>query len=175
MSTLLQPGDILPSRQLPPLAGGAPVRIGQNRRRAQVLVVTHAEPCEQCSAYVASFEAVGDRLAAEKADVVAVVGPAWQHDTTSTPTPAPAVIDDGVIGTSLSPEHTPVVAVADRFGQLFEVFDAGPDHRFPGHEDVLGTLLHIAIACPECGVPDVPNGMMLPEMGTSSGGMRLGD
>lgn len=74
----------------------------------------------------------------------------------------------------LAPDNEPAVAVRDRFGQLFAYADAGPEHRFPDHEDVLGTLLNVAISCPECGFPDVPRTSTLPEPGTTSGGMPIG-
>ncbi len=66
-----------------------------------------------------------------------------------------------------------MVAVADRFGQLFALFAAGPEHRFPEPAEVLGTLVDIAIRCPECGVPDVPSLSTIPQPGSTSGGMRL--
>ncbi len=171
MSTDLQPGDILPTRTLPPLAGGSPVRLGPHRRRSQVVVVTHLQPCDECADYLTALAAVSDRIRAEKADLIAVVGPAWGERASSLPV---GLVEDRTISDSLSPMATPVVVVADRFGQLFHLFDAGSEHRFPGHERVLAVLLDIAIRCPECGVPDVPSLTSLPEPGTTSGGMRLG-
>jgi hypothetical protein len=173
MPAPLQPGDILPARHLRPLAGDAPVRVGAHRRRAQVVVVTHPEPCEACASYLASFDSISDLFTAENADVLAVVTPAWQDRATSLSLPVAALVDDGIVGGRLSPDQTPVVAVADRFGQLFTRVDAGPDHRFPDHRQILSSLLDIAIRCPECGVPDVPSVTTLPEPGTRSGGMRL--
>ncbi|MDP8987239.1 MAG: hypothetical protein M3N11_02700 [Actinomycetota bacterium] len=171
MSTLLQPGDILPSLRLPVLSGDGSAAVGPNRKRSHVLVLTHPRPCEDCGAYLAALAAMADRLSAEKADVVAVVGPQWRGAASL---PVPAVVDDGILPSLLSSGEQPAVAVADRFGQLFTRADAGPGHRFPDHEQVLGTLLNIAISCPECGVPDVPCSVTLPEHGTMSGGMRIG-
>ncbi len=162
---------MLPGRHLRPLVGDSPVRVGAHRRRAQVVVVTHRQPCEECASYLSSFDAVTGLIAAENADVLAVLTPAWQERAPSLP--IPALVDDGVIGGRLSPDEAPVVAVADRFGQLFSRFDAGSDHLFPDHRQLLSSLLDIAIRCPECGVPDVPSVRTLPEPGTSSGGMRL--
>lgn len=171
MPASLQPGDILRARHLRPLVGDSPVRVGAHRRRAQVIVVTHPEPCEECASYLTSFDSVTSLIAAENADVVAVVTPGWQERAPSLP--VPALVDDGVIGERLSPDQAPVVAVADRFGQLFTRFDASADHLFPDHRKILSSLLDIAIRCPECGVPDVPSVTTIPEPGTSSGGMRL--
>lgn len=172
MPTTLQPGDMLPVRELRPLAGGAPARIGSNRPRAQVLVVTHDEPCDPCLAYLDSFASVAESLRAEKGDVLALVGAGWQHHAPSSPVSAALV--DGSIRQALSPAQTPVVAIVDRYGQLFGRFDAGRDHSFPDHEQVLSKLLDIGLRCPECGVPDVPSPDVLPEEGTRSGGMVLG-
>lgn len=171
MPTLLQPGDLLPAHQLPLVAGDGSAPVGPNRKRSQVLVLTHPEPCDDCGAHLAALAAIADRFSAEKADVVAVVGPQWRG---AAPLPVPAVVDDGTLRSLLSSGGEPVVAVADRFGQLFTRADAGPEHEFPDHEAVLGTLLNIAISCPECGVPDVPCTVTLPEHGTMSGGMRIG-
>ncbi|HEV2766391.1 MAG TPA: hypothetical protein VGV63_01635 [Acidimicrobiales bacterium] len=170
MTTLL-PGDILPALRLPLLAGDGAAPVGPNRKRSHVLVLTHPEPCDDCSAHLTALSAIADRFSVEKADVVAVVGPQWRG---TPPLPVPAVVDDGVLRSLLSSGDEPVVAVADRFGQLFTRADAGPGHEFPDHEQVLGTLLNIAISCPECGVPDVPCAVTLPEHGTMSGGMRIG-
>jgi hypothetical protein len=171
MPTLLEPGDILPAQELPVLAGGTSLPIGPNRKRSQVVVFTHLRPCDQCRAYLAALAALADRLQVEKADVVAIVGPQWEAEA---PLPVPAVVDAGSLRQRLTAGEDPVVTVADRFGQLFARLDAGSTHCFPDHEHVLGTLLNIAISCPECGVPDVPCTVTLPEHGTMSGGMRIG-
>jgi hypothetical protein len=170
MRTALVPGDIVPGRASPRVGGGPPVRIGANRLRAQVLVVTHGEPCDRCADYVDSL-AAEETLRSEKADVLALVGPAWEDRWSS---PVPGVVADSAVVEALAPDSTPVVAVVDRFGQLFTRVDAGDDHAFPEVDHVVGCLLDIAIRCPECGVPDVPSPDMLPEAGTRSGGMVLG-
>jgi hypothetical protein len=171
MPTLLEPGDILPAQELPLLAGDASVAVGPNRKRSQVVVLTHLRPCDDCRAYLAALAALADRLRVEKADVVAVVGSQWQAQA---PLPVPGVVDDGSLRRRLAAGDEPVVAVADRFGQLFARLEAGAAHAFPDHELVLGTLLNIAVSCPECGVPDVPCTVTLPAHGTMSGGMRIG-
>lgn len=172
MPTKLQPGDMVPVRQLQPLTGGPPVRLGSNRPRAHVVVVTHAEPCGACSDYLQSFEAAADAFRDEKGDVLALVTSAWRDDAASLP--VAAAVADPVILDALAPSRTPVVAVIDRFGQLFTRVDAGDEHSFPPHDKLLFTLLDIGIRCPECGVPDVPSPGSLPEEGTRSGGMLLG-
>ncbi|MDQ4134418.1 MAG: hypothetical protein M3179_14735 [Actinomycetota bacterium] len=170
MATPLEPGDMLPSRRIEPLSSGSAVRVGSNRARSQVLVVTHADPCEECESYLASFQAVTDDVKAEKAEVLALVGAEWKPLPLEVP--VIALVDDGVLGSRLSSDGTPVVAVADRYGQLFTRYDAGADHDFPEHDKVLRLLLDIAIRCPECGVPDIPTGLTLPEAGTKSGGIH---
>lgn len=171
MQGTLNPGDIVAGRALRPLGGGPPVRIGPNRLRTQVLVVTHADPCDRCSDYVASLGTRAASRPAQKADVLALVGAAWEDRWSS---PVRALVADPAVVEALSPGMTPVVAVVDRFGQLFTRVDAGDDHAFPDDDEVFGSLLDIAIRCPECGVPDVPSPGVLPEMGTRSGGMVLG-
>ncbi|MDP8953454.1 MAG: hypothetical protein M3N37_00750 [Actinomycetota bacterium] len=171
MEALLEPGDVLPGRALQPLSGGGAVRVGPNVRHAQVVVLTHPEPCEACATYLTSLHEAADLIEGEGAHAVAVVTPPWRNRAASIP--LPALIDDGVISSRLSRSHQPVVAVADRFGQLFARFDAGEDHLFPAHERILTSLLGIGIGCPECGVPDVPCATVLPDWDATSGGMRL--
>jgi hypothetical protein len=171
MRTTLRPGDIVPGRALRPVGGGPPVRVGANRLRAQVLVLTHAEPCDLCASYLDSLAAHAESLRARKADPLALVGPDWEDRSSS---PVPALVADPAVVEALSPDATPVVAVVDRFGQLFTRVDAGNEHAFPDDEQIIACLLDIAIRCPECGVPDVPSPDLLPEEGTRSGGMVLG-
>ncbi len=170
MAKTLQPGDIVPGRRLSPLGGGSSVRLGPNRLRPQVLVVTHDEPCDACATYLTPL-AESEVLRAERADVLALAGPAWEGRWSA---PVPGVVADPMIVEGLSPAGTPVVAVADRFGQLFTRVEAGDGHAFPEVDQVVSALLDIAIRCPECGVPDVPSPEQLPEAGTRSGGMLLG-
>jgi len=163
---------MLPVRELEPIGGGPPVRIGSNRPRALVLVVTHAGPCDDCRGYLESFRTVAPSYKAEKSDVVALVGPEW--DPASWASWAAGAVPDERLRDALAGPGHPAVAVVDRFGQLFRRVDAGAGHAFPDHAGVLQTLIDIGIRCPECGVPDVPSPDLLPEEGTRSGGMLLG-
>jgi hypothetical protein len=163
---------MLPARRLEPLTGGSVVRVGPNRARSQVVVVTHPEPCDECAAYLASWGDVADELEPGKEEVLALVGSGWAPDAAGD-APVKLLADDGVLPSRLTADGTPVVAVGDRYGQLFQRYDAGADHRFPDHERVLRLLLDIAIRCPECGVPDVPTGLTLPEAGTKSAGIHV--
>lgn len=167
----MEPGDLLPARDLAPLGGGSAVRVGPNLRRAQVLVVTHAEPCQPCAAYLASLHEQAESFKGECAEVLAIVTEQWHERAASIP--VPALGDDGLISSYLSIPHRPAVTVTDRFGQLFACFDAGDDHTFPAPARLLTVLLDIGIGCPECGVPDVPCPTVLPEWDATSAGMRL--
>ena len=172
MTTSLHLGAILPARQLHSLDSGASVTIGPHRTRAQVVVVTHPQPCAACVSWLASLRDVVERVTAEKADVLAVVGTDWAGEDSSLP--IPAFVGDEATTSVLSPAGNPPLVVAERFGQVFACVDAGPEHQFPAHAEILTTLLNIAISCPECGVPDVPCLTTLPDHGTMSGGMRIG-
>src|SRR5947208_8334636 len=79
MSTTLQPGDMLPFGRLRPLDGGPLMSFGSNRSFAQVLIITHAEPCDDCSQYLHTFEEVAEALRNEKGEVVVLVGPDWDE------------------------------------------------------------------------------------------------
>jgi hypothetical protein len=105
------------------------VRVGPYRKRSQVLVLTHPEACAGYAAYLTSLGTVLNRVRAEKADVVAVVGP---DPSSGAPSPPfPLLVDEDVVGPALAPDRTPVVVVADRYGQIFTRFDAAADHAFP--------------------------------------------
>lgn len=171
MEELAEPGDVLPDRALRPLWGASAVLVGPNRRRAQVLTLTHPEPCETCAAFLTSLHEAADLIKGEGAEAIAIVTLQWQDRAALIP--LPALVDDGVISSRLSLAHEPVVAITDRFGQLFARFDAGHDHLFPTRERILTSLLDIGISCPECGVPDVPCPTVLPDWDATSGGMRL--
>lgn len=171
MEELIEPGDVLSDRELRPLRGGRAARVGPNLRRAQVLVLTHPDPCEGCVAYLAAVHEAAELIEGERAEALAIVTVHWQDRAASIQ--LPALIDDGVVSSLLSSSHEPVVAVTDRFGQLFARYDAGSDHLFPELEWVLTSLLDIGIGCPECGVPDVPCPTVLPDWDATSGGMRL--
>lgn len=148
------------------------MRIGSNQRRSRVLVLTHRDACDDCARYLESFEGLADDLRNEKADVLALVGNGWDDRRWSAN--VPALVADTPLLDRLAPDKTPVVAVVDRFGQLFTRVEAGENHEFPEHERILSALLDIALRCPECGVPDVPSPRQLPEAGVRSGGMLLG-
>lgn len=171
MEELMELGDVLASRSLRPLTAGDAVAAGGNLRRAQVLALTHPEPCAACAAYLTSLHEATELIEGERAEVLAIVTPQWEDRAASLP--LPALVDDGVISSRLSRLHEPVVAIVDRFGQLFARFDAGDAHLFPEHEQILTCLLGIGIGCPECGVPDVPGPTVLPDWDATSGGMRI--
>ena len=52
------------------------------------------------------------------------------------------------------PEH--LVAVADRYGQLYEVTTASDSLALPSAHDLEEWFRFLATACPECGVLDDP-------------------
>lgn len=162
-------GDLIPSRPLDAAGGGRPVPVGGNRPRGQALVVTHDDPCSPCADYLRRLDGERDRLATEKAELVALVGPGWGAEGL----PRASAVADATVRAWLVAGDDPAVVVADQFGQIFARFDAA-GHDFPDPDRVVDVLFDIAIRCPECGVPDVPWDTTMPEPGAASGGMRLG-
>jgi hypothetical protein len=44
----------------------------------------------------------------------------------------------------------PALVIADQWGEIHHVEEAGPDHRFPATGEVVDWVRYLAIQCPEC-------------------------
>lgn len=148
---LINPQRRLPDLALPQVPGGEPCRLRPPGRRSPVLVLVDGAGCAACSEFVARLEA--EIRSIEEWDgrplVIAPQDLARAGDL-RTRTSLPVLADpDRRLGTALS-VGPPAVLVADQWGQVHEIHEAGEDHRFPEPDAVVACLRYLAIQCPEC-------------------------
>lgn len=120
----MQTGDRLPAIEVPAADGGS-VALRQPGRFATVVVAVH-ERCDDCAAYRAQLAARADDVRAWDGRIVAVTADA-----------APGIA-------------TPAVLIADQWGELAAVENAGEEHDFIAVQEVLDWLRYLAMKCPEC-------------------------
>jgi hypothetical protein len=127
--TVLEEGTVVPGSALRDLETGREVLPWSFRHRtAAVLCFLHRD-CDRCRVYLGSLRAVSEDIHEAGARVVAVEGD------------APRFLADG----------PPLVLVVDRYGAAWRAYPA-PGHHFPEPPDVVATVWHLAMMCPECGV-----------------------
>lgn len=145
---MLAPGDRLPDLELPGEPGRPPVRLLSPDRLAPVVLTLHHR-CGPCAEYLAALDS-------EQADMKV-----WDGDPvviTCDAGPRPAVAPPGGLRVASSDAArlrsagipVPGVLVADQWGELHLVQDAGAAHRFPAPAEVIEWLRYLAIQCPEC-------------------------
>ena len=120
----MKSGDRLPDVQVPSVDGDI-VRLRTHSRLATVLLALHPE-CSACNAYREDIAAHGRQLSEWDGRVVAV-GP---------------LPDIGI--------EAPSVLIADQWGELAVVENAGEQHAFIDVQEVIDWLRFLATKCPEC-------------------------
>jgi peroxiredoxin len=144
----LQRGAMLSAVYLPE-ASGQPIGIGDyRRRRSLVLFRIHAAGCGDCEARLRELAAAYHDLAAEKAEVLAIV-PGSREEAALLKErlglPFPVLADtDGWLA-----ESGAALAVADRFGEIYTAAHAGEGHELPALAAILEWLAFINLQCPE--------------------------
>lgn len=148
---LTSPRRRLPDLALPLAPGGEPCRLRAPGRRSPLLVLVHGAGCAACGDFVRRLEA--DSQSIEEWDgrplVIAPEDLARAEELRHR-TRLPVLADpERRLGTALS-VRAPAVVVADQWGEVHEVHEAGEDHRFPEPDAVVAWLRYLAIQCPEC-------------------------
>lgn len=143
----LKKGAILPSAELPATGGGS-VRLDLHRgRRNLVLFLTHPSGCAGCEEKLRELAAGRAELAAEAAELLAVV-PGAEPEAAELKgrlgLPFPVLAD---AAGSLGNEGT--LVVADRFGEIFACTRAGQQHELPSIPEIVEELAFIGVQCPE--------------------------
>lgn len=138
-------------RRLPDIAlptpSGATHRLRASGRRSPVLVLPHAAACDTCAAFLRHLAAAGDALRAWDADVL-VIAPAPAERVVDVP--FPLLLDpDRRVPSSLG-VRAPAVIIADQWGEVHEIVEAGEEHRFPSAAEIEKWAQYLAIHCPEC-------------------------
>ena len=152
-SELANPRRRLPDIQLPLIDGETPTQVRARGRKAPVLLLLHSAGCRDCETYV-------QRLAARQADilewdgrVLMVVPDRTEAEgilgTTADVPFAVAIDTEQRLAVALSVQ-IPAIVIADQWGEIHQVEEAGADHHFPATQEVVDWVRYLAIQCPEC-------------------------
>ena len=144
-----------PHRRLPDLAlatpSGAPRRLRSGGRRSPVLVLVHPGGCAACAELVQRLHASSAVLLEWDGDVLVVTPDLSDgEDDPSSTAPFPILLDPEQRLASSLGVTPPAVVIADQWGEVHEVTEAGDGHRFPGMAEVESWLRYLATLCPEC-------------------------
>lgn len=143
----LKKGDILPFLSFPEAFGGE-VRTGDYRGRGNlVLLLTHPAGCPACEKEMRGLHASLDQLRSEDAEVLAVV-PGPPHQVMELQRQL-ALAFPVLIDARGAPGGEAILAVADRFGEIFAIWRSGQDHQLPTIAEIAEELAFIALQCPE--------------------------
>jgi hypothetical protein len=154
--TALQADRVIPDVALLDPRSGAEVPLsGFRHREALVLSFLH-EDCAACSAFARALAAWEEEVRLGGGRSFVVLGAARDLVPGATrDLPLPVLVDPGGVARArfLGPEgELPLVLVVDRFGAAWRSFPA-PGHRLPPPEEVVATVWHLGLMCPECGAP----------------------
>ena len=144
---LLKKGDILPTLNLPAVSGGK-ASPGDVRGRCNlVLLRTHPVGCTACEEQLRVLQEALDQLRSDDTEVMVIVPGSPQQVMELQRRLAlafPVLIDVGS-----PPGSEAMLAVADRFGEIFAIWRSGVDHRLPTVAEIAGELAFVALQCPE--------------------------
>jgi hypothetical protein len=142
-------GSFLPDIELPGAPHGTATPLRRGGRAATVVVRVHDATCRDCRRYLAD-------LAASKIDL------AWWEGRVVVVVPGPLEDASGLRGdvgssfTVLGDAHDRArlvdgagVIVADRYGHIYDVADAGDGHALPSPKELEEWLRFLAMQCPE--------------------------
>lgn len=145
-ATMIRVGDRLPKLKLPRVDGTERPLRGPHRD-AVVVVAMHDAGCDRCGRYLQDLADARPRFRIWDGTILAVTDatdPGDGGDAVDVLVDAERRLLDRV-----EADDGPVVLVADRYGQLFEIFAAGPDHALPGPRELEEWLQYLATQCPE--------------------------
>jgi hypothetical protein len=147
--TELEMGRVVPGTTMTAASSGAQVSLWDLRQRVAVAVCFLHERCEPCAAFareLAPFERELRELDAIALAVMAEGGdlalPVWVDEE--------ARARERFLGRR---GELPMVLIVDRYGAARGSFPSR-DHAFPPLEEVVATVRHLAMQCPECGVSE---------------------
>lgn len=143
----LEKERVLPSIAMTATATGAETSLSDFRQRLALAVCFLHDRCETCARYAEELaELVEDFRQADATALVVLSEPASLN--------LPVLVDPDArarrrfLGPSV---ELPLILIVDKFGAASISFPSR-DHAFPAPQDVVATLWHLALECPECGV-----------------------
>lgn len=147
--TDLELGQVVPAAPMVDAASGEPVSLWDLRQRFAAAVCFLHSRCRTCALFARRLRVFATELRDLHALAIAVV----PDETDLEP---PVWIDrDGLARERLlSPDASlPAVLIVDRYGAVAGSFHSG-GHSFPTPEEIVATLRHLDMECPECGVSE---------------------
>lgn len=148
--TDLEIGQVVPGVPMIDAASGAPVSLWDLRQRFACAVCFLHSGCRACALFARKLRLQGEELHAADAVAVAVV------PSETTDIDPPLWVDHGGRARKrlLRPDvESPAVLILNRYGAVAGSFPSR-GHSFPPPEEIVATLRHLAMECPECGVSE---------------------
>jgi peroxiredoxin len=145
--TALEKERVVPDIPMTAAASGTEVSLSDFRQRLALAVCFLHDGCEPCARYAGEFAESIEELRQADATAFVVLTEAASLDV-------PVLLDTDsrarrrFLGASA---ELPLVLIVDRFGAASSSFPSR-DHAFPAPQEVVATLWHLALECPECGV-----------------------
>jgi hypothetical protein len=150
--TALRDGRVVPPVSFRDVASASKIDLSWFRQRTTLVLAFLHDGCDGCSGFAHELRAIKDDL--DWAGAVARAIVSEEEDL-----PVPVLVDPGREATQRlvgGNADVPVVVIVDRYGAAMSAFAAN-EHRFPTKEEVVATVTHLALQCPECGVSDWPD------------------
>ncbi len=145
--TILEKERVVPDIAMTAAASGSEMSLSDFRQRLALAVCFLHDRCENCARYARELaELADDFRQADATALVVLTEPASLE--------LPVVVDTDARARQrfLGPSaELPLVLIVDRFGAASRSFPSR-DHAFPAPQEVVATLWHLALECPECGV-----------------------
>ena len=121
-------------------------------RKAPVLVLVHGTGCPGCREYLLRLGERGAEVEEWDGRITAIVPEASTDGTglAEADPPFRVLVDPEQRLASALSIRPPAVAIADQWGEIHWVGEAGPEHRFPPPGEVVEWVAYLAVQCPEC-------------------------
>lgn len=147
--TNLEIERVVPGTPMISGSSGARVSLWDLRQRVAAAVCFLHERCEPCAAFARKLAGSESELRGADAIALAVVSEAADLGL------AVWIDEDAHARRSfLGPKNDlPLVLIVDRYGAAARSFPSR-GHVFPQPEEIVATLWHLAMQCPECGVSE---------------------
>lgn len=145
--TALEKERVVPGTTMTSAASGAEVSLSDFRQRLGVAVCFLHDHCETCARFAEELAKLADDLRQADATALVVL-------TEPASLGLPVLVDTDARATRrfLGPSaELPLILIVDRFGAASRSFPSR-DHGFPAPQELVATLWHLALECPECGV-----------------------
>jgi peroxiredoxin len=149
---LTNPVRRLPDLALPLRSGGPPLAVRAPRRRSTILLLLHDGGCKECWRYAQEIAETDAEIREWDGRVFAIMpeSPAASSPENGSTLPFPLMLDvQGTLSTRLTVD-VPSVVVADQWGEIHAIEEAGPEHEFLAAEELIEWSKYLAIQCPEC-------------------------